>query len=305
MRYFKLVLKVSLGMICTGLVLGSIGYFMGGKRSFSKNNIVSIVSDDTKRIIQTKELEDFNNINIDVKLDYIELIESDKNKIELNYSEDMNEVSYKVDGKSLSITQPARNSIGLNIDLRGFTKKNLNYMKLYIADTSVLENITIDTGDSDIKISDISSNTLDIDSDYGDIELINVKLDKAKIVESDGDLIFDNVKISSIFDLQNKYGSVDIMNSEFNKFIATLEDGDFNLLSSESKVSQIKNNYGDIIIKFNEDEKLYDYSIDNKYGDVKVGNASFEGTVTKNNNGIYILDIISRDGNVDVDFKNQ
>lgn len=342
MKYSKLILKISLVMIGFGIILYSIGFFMGGELSKINNNFISIISDDSNRIIQTKKLTDFNNVDIDVDLDYIELIKSDVNKIELNYNENLSEVTYEVKDNNLLINQPKTNTMGVHFNINGFNNKNSNYMKLYINESSTLKKININSSDSDMKISNLDSDILDVKCNYGDVSIDNLISDNINIIMNDGDINIDNTNSYTLFNIKNNYGDINILNSNFNSFIANLNNGSLDISNSSSKNSEIENKYGDITsIEFlsegitinsnsgdinlkgsllgdtilnnkygdikiisSEDENSYNYSVVNKYGDVSIADNTFEGSFTKDNNSKHSININCNAGDVNLNFKN-
>ncbi|MGL4913825.1 MAG: DUF4097 family beta strand repeat-containing protein [Romboutsia sp.] len=339
MKFSKLILKISLGLIAIGIVLSSLGFLMGGKTNLVKNNFVSISSDDTKRIIETKKLDDFDKINIDVKLDYIELIKSNENKLELNYNENLNKVDYQVQDGNLTIMQTAKNQVGVHVNL--LQNRNLDYMKLYIKDSSSLENLNINVSDSEIKISEINSNLVDIISDYGNVDINNLNSNKINLSAKDGNINLDNINVSDKINVNNNYGEIDISNSNFENFSTSLSDGNLDISNTTVKTSDITNKYGNITLSdflssglnidvndgnvdligsfmgdtnvnnkygnidiiSNDSEDLYNYSIINKYGDINVGNQNPEGSIIKNSNGKHTLNLNCNDGNINVTFK--
>lgn len=342
MKRPKLMLKLSLGMIVLGIIIYCAGVLMGGKASNLNNNFISIGSDDTERIVQNKELNEFSNISIDVSLDYVELIKSNENKIELNYSENLNEVKYEIRDNDLIISQLKNNNHGIHFNINGFNNKNLNYMKLYVKDTSTLKNIDINTYDSDIKIDSLNNDNINIQCNYGNVDIKNLTSNKVDVVMDDGNLKIDTLNTSALLNIKNNYGNVSISESNLNDFVATLKDGSLNISNSSAKNSDIKNNYGDITstqflsneitihsndgnidlegtflenttlnneygninVSSSENENSYNYFITNNYGNINIGNNKFEGSFNKDNNAINTFNVNCKDGNVKLNFKN-
>ena len=105
MKSSKLIVKIGLGVVVCGIIFSAVGFFMGGKFSNINNNLVSLGSKNVKKISQTKQLGNFDKVDIDVDLDYVEIIKSNENKLELNYDEKSNKVESEIKDNNLKITQ--------------------------------------------------------------------------------------------------------------------------------------------------------------------------------------------------------
>jgi hypothetical protein len=340
MKSLKLIVKIGLGLIVCGIIFSVFGFFMGGKFENISNDLVSLSSKNNKNISQTKQLGNFDKVDIDVDLDYIEIIKSDENKLELNYNEKISKVEYEIKENNLVITQPKNNNMGVHFNIYGFNNQNLNYLKLYVNDTTNLKNLKINAQDLDVKINSINSENTNIQSFSGNISIANLNSNNMDIAMNNGDLKLNNSTVSTNFTFKNNHGDINISNSNFNNFISNLGDGDFKVLNSNSKKAEIKNDHGsinstgflsnelnvdsadgdinidgsllgittlnnkhgDIHINSNESESLYNYNIISKFGDVNIGNNSVGNSVVKETNSKNTLNITSNDGDVNVKF---
>ncbi|MEF9990684.1 MAG: DUF4097 family beta strand repeat-containing protein [Romboutsia sp.] len=339
MKYSKLVIKIAVIIIFAGTIMAFIGYVMGGKTNIKSSGLY-ISTKNVNHIIKNEELGEFNNVDIDVNLDYIELIKSDKNKIELNYSEDLNKVDYKIDNNNLTIKQESKKLVDININLFGFMEENKSYMKLYISE-SELENIKINSNYTDIKIEGVSGNVVNIKCDYANLDVDNLNGKSGNISMKDGNIDLSNIKIEDTFELKNSYGNIGISNSQFQNLISNINDGNIEILNSIIKNSKITNDYGNInlVDSYSEGiniyckdgrveldgsfrgyttidnkygnveldldnyEKEYGYSIVNKYGSIKINDVSMEGSIINNNNSENTINVNCTDGNININFE--
>lgn len=338
MKKTNLVVKIALGLIVFGFIFASIGALMGGKFTILKDEIEYRVYDKDNRITDSSSLEKFKNINLDVNLDKIEIVKSNENKIELDYSDKIGSITYKVEDNTLTINQNKNASIGIDVNL-GFNKYS-DTIKIYVKYDNKLNDIVAIQNYGDISLNDINCKNASIESSYGNVTLSNISSDKLTVTMEDGNINLNNVNVSDSFNLQNKYGSVDLDNCEFNTFVAYLEDGNLDISKINTNYSEIKNKYGNIYavdfstngllanaddgdmdfrgsflgtsnlnnkygninIVSNQNKNSYNYSIVNKYGNVDIDNEIFEGSVMKSNNANNNLDINCDDGNVKISF---
>lgn len=340
MKSLKLIVKIGLGLVVCGVIFSTFGFFMGGRFENINNNLVSLGSKNIKTISQTKQLSDFDKVDIDVDLDYIDIIKSDENKLELNYNEKINKVEYKIKDNNLIITQPKNNNVGVHFNMVGFNNQNSNYLKLYVSDNTKLKYLKINAQDLDIKINSINSENTDIQSFSGNISIDDLSSSSIDIAMNDGDLKLNNSTVSANLTFKNDHGDINISNSNFNHFISNLGDGDFKISNSNSKKTEIKNSHGnisstgflsnelnvdnsdgdinidgsllgtntlnnehgDIHINSNESESLYNYNVISKFGDVNIGNNNVGNSFVKEVNAKNSLNITSNDGDITVKF---
>lgn len=338
MKYTKLITKIALGTIGIGLVLSIAGYIMGGKKDL-ENMTKEYVP---KSIKETHELGNFKNIDIDMDLDYVEIIKSDSNKIELNYDEKMGKIDYKVDNGTLSIKKEKSNlhkkmNISVNFN---FSSRPLNYLKIYVSDKSKLESITADLENGDISIDNINAKNLDLDNDNGDIEIKNTKSDKTTINTENGNIKIGNSKLDGLCNIDNKHGELLISNSKLKDLEAKLENGNVefedltlktssiinkngdilgkNIISDKNNMScengdinisgnitgiyDITNKHGEVKIDSNNSKNLYDYYVKNKTGSIFINTEEFEESVKVDKDHENKLNVNSENGDVVINF---
>lgn len=334
MKYTKLITKIALGTIGIGLVLSIAGYIMGGKKDL-ENMTKEYVP---KSIKETHELGNFKNIDIDMDLDYIEIIKSDSNKIELNYDKKFGKIDYKVDNGTLSIKKEKSNlKEKININ---FLSRPLNYLKIYVSDKSKLENITADLENGGISIDNIDVKSLNLDNDNGDIKIKNTKSDKTTINTENGNIKIGNSKLDGLCNIENKNGQLLISNSKLKDLDAKLENGDVefeditlktssivdkhgdilgkNIISDKNNIScesgdinisgnitgiyDITNKNGEVEIDSSNSKDLYDYYVKNKGGSIFINTEEFEGSVKVDKNHENKLNVNSENGDVVINF---
>lgn len=342
MNIYKKIGTISLCLIVVGLGLAAIGNLTGGKTFLVKSKTGYSVIDDYKTIKETKNLEEFNNIKIDANyLDNVYIVKGKEYKIEINYSERMGNINYKVEDKNLVISQENDNTgtIGFNIGL--INKDEDDFIKIYVPENKEMKDIDIKSDSSDIVVKEVAGDNISILCNYGDINLNNItsndmyvkansgdiqmkdiKGNLIEVTNSYGDSIFESIKskdlianiksgdaeLSNIeilekFEVDNSYGDVDIVDSNINKMKASISSGDISVNNSNIIDSNIDNSYGDVKYSTNESENLYNYSLICSYGDVSVNGKEFGDSLDKNNDGERNITINSQSGDIKLNFR--
>ncbi|WP_042275310.1 DUF4097 family beta strand repeat-containing protein [[Clostridium] dakarense] len=340
MSIYKKIVITSLCLILVGLALASIGYLSGGKTALIKNKIGYSIKDDYKRISEKEKLEAFKNIQINANyLDNIEIVKGEEYKIEVNYSERIGEINYKVENGSLIVNQSSnKETIGFDF---GFINKEPDYIKIYIPKDKNMSNLVIESENSDIKVENIDGDTVSILCNYGEVNLNNILSNDMSIKAKSGDIDMKNIKSSALevindygdttfeainsndfmadikngdvyinnievlqnFNIENDYGEVDIANSRLNKFKAIILNGDIDINNSNIVSSNIENSYGEVNYSINNSENLYNYSLNCNYGDININGKELGENLEKSNNANNNININSENGDINLNFK--
>lgn len=124
MKSNKRILLIAVISISIGVILSIMGILAGGISDAESNVIIGtneglIVIREDDKVKEYKELESFDSVKIEGKIENVEVIQSDKFAIETEYYKELVNVSYKVKNNELIITE---NKTDLKI--------NINIMKL-------------------------------------------------------------------------------------------------------------------------------------------------------------------------------
>lgn len=341
MNIYKKIIITSLCLILVGLVLASIGYFSGGKTQLIKNKIGYSIKGDYKRISEKEKLEEFKNIQINANyLDNIEIVKGEEYKIEVDYSERIDKINYKVENGNLIVNQFSSNKGEIGFDF-GFINKEPDYIKIYIPKNKNMKDLVIESKNSDLKVEDIDgdnvsilcnygeinlnnmlSNYISIKSKNGDIDMKNVKSSSLKVVNDYGDTSFESINSNDFivnikngeanindievlqnFNIENDYGEVDIADSKLNKLKAIILNGDININNSIIVDSNIENSYGEVNYLTKNSEKSYNYSLSCSYGDININGKELGETLEKSNNANSNININSKNGDINLNFR--
>lgn len=314
------VLKTSLAMILVGVILAAIGLLAGGRISsisLTKEGVKVYDSAKSKNVIKESfELDKFNKVDISSysNLSYIQIVKGEDYKLELQHDE-KNKINYSVKDGALTINDSSKEENGIHI---GFYYNNSEQgIKLYVQKDCNLDELKIYASSSDVKITEVDCENIDINNEYGDVELSNISCGDAVLKLESGDLSLNNIESKKI-SFENEYGSIKIKDVNGEELSCVMENGDFSGENVNiSKNYSIESNYGSINIKksdfgnfkatlssgdFDSDSIniSQDCDIKSEYGSVKMENSSLGNFTANLESGDIELSNITLIKNVDI-----
>lgn len=305
-------------MIVIGIILGVTGFSAGAELSIANTKDGIKVIKKADRIKEEFSLASFTNMKVDLREADIEIIPSDEYKLEierLNWTE----VSHEVDNDTFILTDKQKSAPIFLMNL-SFTNIPKPLIKLYIPreaefssisfvnkfgdirlDEMKVDKMDIDSNDGDIFIRDLQSSDLMIKNGFGDITGSNVKTAKLQVEMNDGDAEFNGIEAASTI-FNNKFGDITFKGFTSQGLTIKSNDGDIDIEGKLLGNSVIHSSFGDIDLKLANKESELSYLIRNQFGDISINDNKFEAKATNNANTEHKLDIVSNDGDIQVDF---
>ncbi len=295
------VLKTSLAMILVGVILSAIGLLAGGRISsisLTKEGVKVYDSAKSKNVInESFNLDKFNKVDISSysNLSYVQIVKGEDYKLDLQHDEE-NKINYSVKDGVLTINDSSKEENGIHIGI--YFNNSEQGIKLYVPEDCNLDELKIYSSSSDIKITEVDCENIDINNEYGDVELSNIScgdmvlklesgdlnltsIESKKIsfeneygsvnfkevngeelscVMDSGDFNGENLNISKNYSIESDYGSVNVENSSLGNFTANLDSGDIELSNITSiKNVDIQNSYGDVKLSGKIDKNSFNY----------------------------------------------
>lgn len=341
MREMKKLSRISLILIGIGSILALTGFFMGGKLGIVRDNSKFKVFDSKDTVIKNEELSFFKSIDIASNFNNIDIIKSDRYAIEMQYEKDNSEVNYTIKDEKLIIEESKVKNKGINIDFRIGDSHIPRYIKVYVPSGVDLDSIDVKSDNANITMKDISASDILLHCGYGNINAENINTDTVNVEMNNGNMNIKKLNSNNNAVLKNLYGNIQINDSTFNKLSNDVNNGSLNMentsidngiinnkygnikshslttnglqiKSDNSKIdldgefkgnTSIKSDYGDVKVKTNIPQELYNYSVSCEYGNIKIGKEKFENNIKINNNKENSIDIVSNNGNINIDFK--
>lgn len=298
----RTLVKASVVAIVLGVVFTGIGYSING--NFSLNNRVALTMNDSPNantISKNEELQPFKNIDIEVDVNDIKIIPSDKYKIDMRYQDKNTHVEYKVENDTFVLKQETytkNNNYNFNLN-----KEDRNYINIYVPKDINLNDINIISDVASVNINDIVAKNLDISCDVGNVEASNCNMENLKIETDTGNIEIKNLE-SDFTETYSNIGNIIIKDSIINKrFEASSDIGNIEANGKLYGKINVDANLGNIEINIDEDKDLYNYNIQNDLGVFKVDGKKHTKALNVNNNCNNNVTIQCDTGKIELNFK--
>lgn len=305
-------------MIVIGIIFGVAGFSAGAELSIAntKDGIKVIKKED--RIKEEFSLPIFTNMKIDLRDTDIEIIPSNEYKLEIERLK-WTEVSHEIENGTFVLTDEQKSAPVFLMNL-SFTNIPNPLIKIYIPreaefsvislvnkfgdirlDEMIVDKMEILSNDGDVSIKDLQSNELTIQNEFGDITGSNVKAVDLQVEMKDGDALFDSI-VATTTVFNNKFGDITFRDFTSQGLTVKSNDGDIDIQGSLFGKSFINSSFGDINLKLSNKESELSYNIRSDFGDISVNDNKYENKATNQKNIDHQLDIVSKDGDVQVAF---
>ncbi len=249
-NWIKVLLKISAIVLVVGIALGALGFFLRKGESFSvtfeNGKLVSREGNDMRVTLPKTTLDSFDVAEINVAYADIEFVATE-DEYAIEYELRGKEPEYAVINGKLTFTQPAEDRNGVNFDFNAFSSgKGV----IIYAPADKLSSIIISSSYGDVVLGGFDVTTVDLDLDYGDVQLSNLNVDGLlKIDSSYGDVIETGCTFMNI-EASLSYGDVEFTDVAINgnaNFNASSGDIEINLTNGAVSYS-LDTNCGDISI---------------------------------------------------------
>lgn len=337
-------------MLAVGLLLAGVGYMAGGSfrliyfddngmhiAGFGKNSD-RIQSGETDRFSQN--LSSFDSIETDLDHYDIDLIPSDKFAIEAEYNKELGKPEVKVENNTLTVKSRKNKFIKVDTDLFGFTaNRNHQSVKIYYPKDTKWKNLTLQADASDLAFDSLNAEKLNLNLDYGRLNLSNVNAGTIKVELDSGDCTLKNIKADDL-NLNNDLGKTAIegatlktleieadsgdvtitdvtadsgrLNLDLGKLTAkglsskglkvTNDSGDINLQGTLLGTTDVTCDMGKVTISPGGSKDQFNYELNTDMGKVTVGGDKVSGSITSANSAPNTLKVENSMGDINIVF---
>lgn len=298
----KKITKLACIIILIGFLFIGLGYMTNQSFSFESSNKLNITKTNEYKIVKDiKELEEFKSINIEVGITNIEIIPSEKYKIELQYKEDYGKINYKVKNNSLIINQESKIR-NLN-NKSNFNKDDLNFIKIYIPSDKSFEKFSITSDIGNIDIRQMNLNNLDLSCDVGNIKINNCEINDSKISNDTGNIEINKSKFKNL-EANLNLGNINSKNINVKNLLNAKNDlGNIDISGKVYGDIEVNCDLGNVDIEIDEKEKNYNYRLICALGKIDINGKRKNKDVSLENNSDNNLNIECDSGNIKLKFK--
>lgn len=249
MKNKKIVWLISILLIVFGLILTTIGFVTNTKRGLYFNGSgIHILGKDAYEE-KNMNLEQINEIDINTSYFNILFEKSNYYGIEIISYDGDNKINWDVQDGKLTINETSENNFRIFSFDFGFLDNNKSsYIKIYLPKDIKLNLLSIYSKNSDISLSNLDVQELNLENKYGKTVLEKMQIDHMQVLVNNGDFSSQNI-IANKINLDSEYGNVIMKQLDTNLLQLELKNGNLKLNDISSKTSTLKSKYGNIIGK--------------------------------------------------------
>lgn len=273
---------ISFCCIGAGIVLLSAGLTMDGRLGFYINNtgIHSARENDSQkpRVQEKMKLDPFTSIEIDINYADLKILPSDGYYIEYQLNGGSPEPVLELKDQKLRFQEGASGgNVGFNfVSFGGFSSEHYSYyVNLYVPSDQYFTFVKLKNDDGSMDIGSISSKSMEIRDDYGDVRMEEFKGGKLKADMGNGSFRAEHLKADD-FSISNDYGDCNIGTAQVKHLEAELGNGNFTMDRGHGASIDVVNQYGMVKLGLAEPFTAYKLDLETEYGSIKA--PGFPGT---------------------------
>ena len=245
----KKLFKIALSFLLIGAVLMGLGYVLGGSKAIFYNGNGINISNSNDMVTERKAIDDFKNINICANYSEVKIEKGDKYEIETIYNKEYGDISCEVSDNTLIVNENSKKNRSFNISFFNFKEiNNRNKITIYVPDGTELEYLEGNIDAGDMTVNSINPKDINIECDYGEVELGDINCTNMKVHNKSGDIQIYNINSDEVVTTSN-YGDVEINNIQSKSFTCDLDAGQMKFGNLSIEKAAITNSFGDIIGK--------------------------------------------------------
>ena len=268
-------------LVLAGIFIFTTGLLTGGSSHvYIDSDGIHTGMKNTKAVIVP--INSFNDIDIDVKSENIELIKSDRNEVEYCLSNGQNIKEFGViDGK---LSFKTDYEFKLSFFNFGF---NENYVKVYYNSNTQLENVSLKSTSGSVEAENVVCDNLNVLSTSGRRELLNVNANKIINGGTSGSSSLYNVTAEEAI-LTNSSGSIKIDGMQVNSMSINNSSGSIKLEDIYADKVSVENSSGSISV--DEIECTNDFTVKNSSGGIRLEDSNTKSLNIKTTSGAIYID---------------
>lgn len=297
----KIILITSLCFMGTGALLTGAGIASGGWPGFmiTRDGIHSYSTRPKAHQLDKMKLDSFTGIDIALSSEAdIEFLPSKDDACYLEYYLDGNygTPSWEVSDGTLCLSQKDGAVIQ---GLYFFSPNNASapsrpFVRIYVPEQMTFSDIRIYNDYGDLNMDHISSETLDLRLDYGDLDMTGCRFGDAEIFAGSGDIKINQTEADSLI-LENSYGDSTLKNVTAAAADLTAGNGDLYLEISGLETLSGVNEYGDTTFVLDSPLSAFTFDLLTEYGEISLPGSASGRLLSDDSNGMsYTSDGDSR-----------
>jgi len=280
-------LRLAVIFIPIGILLIIVGVFTGAKRGVYIESGKIILNGDKDFNYENYDITDIKNISVDVSNAKIIIKESSNQNfgIDVNLTSIAEDPTVSVDNNTIKIEKNSK--IGFNIfswDFGSLFDGSSNEVIIFVPKGTSLNEVTLNTNNGKIEVTDLNANTLKADT-------------------SNGGITTNNVGISNNTSLTTSNGEVDIAGTFSNTTYAKTSNGKVIGEGTFKGKTTVKTSNGAISFKNNLNRSDCNIVADTSNGSVRINDSKVGDEFKENNGASNSIDLDTSNGGITIEFK--
>ena len=280
LKRFFIVCAIAVGL---GLLLSVVGYVTGGVRNLDKMSDRYEWFDvgyANMTYMQLDEGTTFDAIEVKGSVDVV-ICRGNTEKARLRFDKNYTPPQLEVVDGVLKVSA----DVGDDHALVNFRfGDSMPLVEIYVPEGKTLRDINIDSDYGDVNIENVSAGNIKIEEDYGDMDFVSVDCVSLRIISDAGDIDAEDLKCGGLY-IDSDLGDIDI-------------SGEF------TGTTEIRSDSGDIELDTALAEALYSVDADVDVGELSIGESEYDymdKRITVGS-GENLIKIVSDCGDVDIGF---
>lgn len=274
----KTILIVSACFMGAGILAAAAGVAAGGwfGLQITRDGIRSSSSSSEPYRLEKTKLDKFTSIKIDIGSEAdIEFVPSDDGQCYLEYTLNGNDAEpvWNITNSTFTLKQNGVMATGLFFAGSDFSENSAPVIRLYIPDGASFSDIDINNDYGNIDLNSLSADTLTLNLDYGDLDMNGCHFTDAEIKTDSGSIEAEDTAADTLL-LTNNYGDSTLKNTTLRSADLTVESGDLYLEADGLETLTGMNEYGDTTFVLGDAVENYTFDLLTEYGEI-----SFSGDV--------------------------
>ncbi len=313
MKNKKTWLILSAMCVILGIIILTAGRILGGLPGFyiDRNGIHTVNEAQASEFVRdSRVLEAFESIEIDIDEADVELIESDRFAIDYCIAGEYGNVICEVKDGKLVFKEAAHNRIwNFGAFIPGFGEvldETDCYIRIEVPAGTQFDDILINMEEGSLNLPSLYAEQLKLDNEYGDINIKKYHGEKLKVDMQDGDFSADVIEAEQA-EFNNEYGNILIDRISGGNILSKLEDGEFCINSLDMDRTEVSNEYGNVCLGIAEDMNEYGLDLETEYGSINIADGKLERrysdegmTYRTKDSRSKRIEVSCEDGNIEV-----
>lgn len=300
MKKSKIFVVIALCFMAMGLLVGGLGYILGGRPGFYINSrgIHAANSNDSNSVytLEKTELNAFTKLDVTVGFADIRLVPSDGYYLEYRLMAVGKEPTYGVKDNTFKLTEFEEKRT--NSFFNFFTNSGMNfftinseryYVNLYVPEDVYFEWVHLSNSSGNVKLDTLLAKELVLNLSFGNLDMEDFEGDTFEASLSSGNITGGSIRGKDVT-IVNSFGNINCESITADTAEITLSSGNLKSDVLDAKTLNVINSFGEV---------TFDTLI-NSNGEISLSSGDFEA----GNAVLGFIDIENSFGDVDIRLKD-